>query len=463
MKNLMRAACVSTASVVIATMLAAPAAANPLLPESISSLTDISDSDDTTGVAGENVTLADLGLAPGDDGLDDPFYDPPSDLPDAGQVIRTEPAQHLLELTGLSWPGQAEKILYSSTNELGEKVAASGFVIEPTSDWGGEGERPTVAVAPGTMGQGDQCAPSNQTGLFASFDMNDPSVGLNYEILNAYIASALGMRVVVTDYIGLGTPGVHTYVNSADEGNAVIDAARAALSHAGVPADSPVGFFGYSQGGGAAAAAAERVGSYAPNLNVKASYAGAPPADLKEVLPAIDNGLIAGTLGYALNSGLEYRPELSTLVTEHLNEDGVKFLKDTRGQCVVDSILTYPLADSSNFTKDGRSFAELINDVPGVSQYLDEQKLGAMAPNAPILVQNGVNDDAIPYGQAEQLARDYCAQGANVAFHASNIPEILPKSAIGHILPMLAELPASHSYMYAAFNDEELVNDCGSI
>jgi predicted esterase len=43
----------------------------------------------------------------------------------------------------------------------------------------------------------------------------------------------------------------------------------------------PLAFWGYSQGGGAAASAAELASSYAPELDVVGSYAGAPPADLK--------------------------------------------------------------------------------------------------------------------------------------------------------------------------------------
>lgn len=453
MRNFKRVLIASTALLTSSAMGAALSSATPI--------TTIVDSE-TPSSSKEGVTLESLGLSPGDTGLSDPFYQAPPSLPPAGNLIRTQDAQHLVELTGLSWPGRAEKILYSSTNEMGATVAVSGFVIEPMVDWAGEGERPTIAVAPGTMGQGDQCAPSAQDSLFASFDIEDLSIGINYEILNAYVASALGMRVVVTDHMGLGTAGLHTYVNSDDEGHALIDAARAALSHAGVSQSSPVGFLGYSQGGGAAAAAAERAGSYAPELNVKATYAGAPPANLKEVLPAIDNGLIFGTLGYALNSGLEYRPEMAELVTEYLNEDGIQFLRDTREQCIGDSILTYALTDSSTLTKDGSSFSDLLNDVPSISEYLDAQKLGQVALNAPIMVQTGVHDDAIPHSQAKQLGRDLCALGSQVTFHPNNIPEILPKTALGHVLPMLSDLPTSFEYMYAAFNDEALPNDCGT-
>lgn len=445
----MRAAVVGTTTALIAAVGVTAATADPSSEPS---------EEQTNGQA----SLEELGLAPGDSGLADPFYQPPAELPAAGSMIRTEAATHLLGMAGIGWPGSAEKILYSSTNDVGETVAVSGVVIEPSGSWDGAGERPTVVVAPGTMGQGDQCAPSNQEGLLASFDSDSNSVGFNYEILNAYTASALGMRVVITDYIGMGTPGVHTYMNRVDQGNAVIDAARAALSHAGLPADSPVGFLGYSQGGGAAASATELVGSYAPELNLKGTYAGAPPADLSAVVPAVDQGLIFGVLGYSLNSGLEYREDLATLVTEHLNDKGAKFLQDSREHCLLDSIINYPLTDSSTLTSSGNDFATLLSDIPEIKSYIDDQKLGQLNVSTPIMVQSGVSDDVIPYDQAAQLGRDYCGQGSAVSFHTNTIPSILPKSALGHMLPMLSDIPVSMQYLNSAFNGEELSNDCGS-
>ncbi|GAB4979046.1 hypothetical protein MAHJHV60_47410 [Mycobacterium avium subsp. hominissuis] len=47
-------------------------------------------------------------------------------------------------------------------------------------------------------------------------------------------------------------------------------------------------FWGYSQGGGATASAAELAAQYVPELHIVGTYAGAPPADLKELLPYAD-------------------------------------------------------------------------------------------------------------------------------------------------------------------------------
>lgn len=77
---------------------------------------------------------------------------------------------------------------------------------------------------------------------------------------------ARGFSVVVTDYQGIGTPGGHAYLQPVPESHAVLDAARAAIRLGVTAPNAPVGIWGYSQGGGAAAAAAEQARSYAPDL-----------------------------------------------------------------------------------------------------------------------------------------------------------------------------------------------------
>lgn len=54
-----------------------------------------------------------------------------------------------------------------------------------------------------------------------------------------------GYRVIVTDYIGLGGPGIHTCANRIEQGRTVLDAARAALGASGAAEGSPVGLWGY--------------------------------------------------------------------------------------------------------------------------------------------------------------------------------------------------------------------------
>ncbi|APT90264.1 hypothetical protein CSPHI_03350 [Corynebacterium sphenisci DSM 44792] len=408
---------------------------------------------------------------PGATGSADPATDPfyaeiPAELGAPGTVLKARPAPHLLQLAGLDWPGTATRIMYASTRQNGARTPVTGVLIEPTVEWEGKGPRPTVVIAPGTMGQGDQCAPSTGYGLFANIDAAGPSTAVNYELLNAYAAARRGIRVVITDYIGMGTPGVHTYVNSDDEGHAVLDAARAGLAAAGADPADPVGVLGYSQGGGAAAAAAERAGSYAPELNLTATYAGAPPADLRKVLAGIDGNMIVGTIGYALNSWMVYLDEavdLDELIDRNLNEAGVRFLETTRGQCAVDSVLMWGRTRTAELTRDGSDFAAVLEREPAIAEVIDRQKLGDRAPDAPIRIVTGVHDDAIPTGQVRQLARDYCDLGATVGYGEDDTPRMLPGSSLNHLVPMVRGLPAALDYLVGAFTGEEPANDCGSL
>ena len=189
------------------------------------------------------------------------FYDAiPGDVGDPGSVIRTEPLALAGAVGGV--PGVGTRILYSSTDTHGSKVAVSGSYLEPTAPWSGAGPRPTVVIGPGTQGQGDQCAPSRMFPTAGQLRLAEPgnpsnygagvdSVGVNYESAFAFAFLAQGVRVFVTDYIGLGTPGVHTYVNRAEEAHAMLDGARAARALAQAGDDDPMALWGHSQGGGA--------------------------------------------------------------------------------------------------------------------------------------------------------------------------------------------------------------------
>ncbi|MFF5422416.1 lipase family protein, partial [Streptomyces misionensis] len=182
------------------------------------------------------------------------FYTPPAQLPSAnGSLVRTEPLPLGLRIPGLDgrpMPGTATRLMYKSTDSTGQPVAVTGAYIEPSAAWKGTGPRPLVAVASGTMGQGDQCAPS--FALQHPLTLNGDTMSVGYEALSIYRILSTGAAVVVTDYVGLGaTDRLHTYVNRLDQGHALLDAARAAraVPGASVTAGSRTGLYGYSQGG----------------------------------------------------------------------------------------------------------------------------------------------------------------------------------------------------------------------
>ncbi|EGD55097.1 lipase family protein [Gordonia neofelifaecis] len=383
------------------------------------------------------------------------FYQPPARLSDKpGSVVRTQPTELLLQIPGVrnQWPGTATRIMYTTTRQDGAPTAVTGAVVEPTAAWRGKGPRPTVVLAPGTVGQGDQCAGSKMLSLPMSIDPAKPSLGVNYSGLEMNLFLLNGVRVVLTDYVGMGTPGIHTYVNRLESGRAVLDAARAGLAVAKAPKDAPVAFSGYSQGGGAAASAAELASTYASDLNVKATYAGAPPADLNKVIDQIDGTFISGAIGYAINGLAARYPALDPILAKETNATGRQALKEVSTQCIGDTGLTHGFQRTSQWTRDGKSLSAVIKKYPEVQKTVDDQRIGRLKPNAPVLLSTGVSDDVIPHGQVVQLYRDWKNQGADVRLDNDFTPPIFPGMVVNHALPMLFKMLPATSFILAELN-----------
>ncbi|MFC8529302.1 lipase family protein [Nocardia sp. NPDC057227] len=361
------------------------------------------------------------------------FYIPPEQIPaEPGAIVRAQPMVLFAMPPGAGgWPGKAEQILYTSRQQDGSPVAVSGTFLAAAGPWQGAGPRPTVVIAPGTAGQGDQCAMSVAFSTGLSFDFRSAfSASANQELPSSAVWSALGANVFVTDYIGLGTPGMHTFVNRIDSAHAVLDGARAANRLAGVGAETPLVLWGYSQGGGAVAAAAEMAPDYAPELNLKGTWAGGPTADLTAILAQIDGALIGGAIGYAINGLMARYPELDTAIDRVLSPAGRAMLNTLSTECIGDVILRQPFLRTATLTRDGRPLLEHLNEIPEAAPALAEMKVGNLTPRAPVLITSGRNDDTVPYAQALQLAKDWCAQGATVTFRTNELPPILPGATI---------------------------------
>jgi pimeloyl-ACP methyl ester carboxylesterase len=394
------------------------------------------------------------------------FYNPPSTLPSAnGALVRSEPLPLALSLPGIDGPlpGTATRLMYRSTDSGGRPVAVTGAYIEPAAAWKGTGARPLVAVAPGTMGQGDQCAAS--LGLQHPLLLNGQTVSVGYEDLAVYRLLAEGIAVVVTDYPGLGTTDrLHTYVNRVDEGHAVLDAVRAARSLKGtsITSASRVALFGYSQGGGATAAAAELQPSYAPDITLAGTYAGAPPADLVEVTKAIDGSDLAGALGWSVNGFLQSDPALEPIADAHLNTAGRAALKDLSTMCVGDALFAYNSAHSTSWTTDGRSISDIIQAEPALKAFLAEQRIGTMKPASPVRVATGTSDNLVPHAQARQLAVAWCSMGADVTYKPVALPD-LGRALINHFTPLLTDQGDAISWLTDRLDARPATSACADL
>ena len=350
------------------------------------------------------------------------FYEAPAVLPSAnGAVIRSEKIAFLLDpLDATSLVRNAQRVLYRTTNRAGKAIAVSGTVLVPTTSWIGPGTRPVIGYAPGTQGMADRCAPSR---LF--------SEGIEYEGLGIEALLQRGYAVAMPDYEGLGTVGIHTYMDRVSQGRATLDVVRAAqrLSGTGLTTSSPVGIMGYSQGGGAAASAVELASTYAPDLKVRGAVVGAVPADLATVATALDGGLYSAFAYFALRGlAASYDVDLSP----YLNDRGRAVSDQVETECVFD-LLNHAFVRSSTLSASGRPMSELMAVEPFRS-IVDAQRIGTIRPTVPVLVTHSALDDVIPYAVGKQMARSWCGKGANVRFSTNVAP-----GHVGGIVPQTAE------------------------
>lgn len=363
------------------------------------------------------------------------FYEPPETIPSTpGTIIRSEPAPFLLDPLGLSQSlVTATRVMYSSTDGQGRPIAVTGTVFVPKTRYSGASERPLISYAAGTQGMGDRCAPSQQMENL-----------VEYEAIGIAPTVGRGYAVALTDYQGLGTPGTHTYMAREAQGRATLDMARAAknLQGSGLSETNPVGLMGYSQGGGAAGAAAELAGSYAPELNLKGSAIGAPPADLAKVGKNIDGGLYFAfatfaMLGVSQAEGVDPGP--------HLNAEGKKLAAKVENDCVFD-LFDYSFKDSGKYTASGQRLSDLLAEEP-FRAAVENQRIGRRTPNAPVVINHAIGDDTIPYAVGKQLGSDWCDLDARVTFNAGLTP-----THVGGMLPHATRSMAFFEQRFAGKN-----------
>ncbi|WP_405489953.1 lipase family protein [Nocardia sp. NBC_00511] len=322
---------------------------------------------------------------------------------DPGRLLSAEPMTARM-LPGLRLPAKAWRIRYTSTTASGAATEVSGTVLVPHAPWRGPGARPLVGYAVGTQGMAGTVAA-------ASWQLR---LGIEYE--SVFLAAALrrGWALAISDYPGLGTPGLHPYVMGRALGPAVLDSMRAArrLPEAELDPDGPLGIYGYSEGGNAAGWALQLQPSYAPDLPISAGVVGSAPADMTDMVRFLDGTPYAFLLFYGVLGIDGAYPELDVL--QYLKPQGralaALFRRTHAGVAAVLGIgagLIVP-------TKVSTYCHTPPFEVPAVKARLLENRLGGIAPAAPVLVAGGTSEQVIPYPQAVRLAEEWKALGVDV-------------------------------------------------
>jgi alpha-beta hydrolase superfamily lysophospholipase len=310
-------------------------------------------------------------------------------------------------------------VLYRSIDALGQPMAVSGSVLVPKAAYT-RGPRPIVGFAAATVGLTDDCAPSRSVA-------GDGTAFLEGNNVKALLAK--GWAVALTDYQGLGTPGGHAYMVGGSQSHAVLDAVRAAtrVPGGGLSTDAPVLLWGYSQGGAAAARAAEIATAYAPELSVKGTAVGGVPGDSLAVYAHLNGtyyGLaLASAIGHAavfpeLDIQQILKPAGKTVVAQYEGDKAT-------GGCITNLIVNYVGKRTTDyFTVDPTT-------IPAWRQRFEEDKIGTERPAAPVYQYHGSLDEIIPNQVGQDLRKRWCALGANVQFNGSMLGEHLSVALTG--------------------------------
>ncbi|MFB8277742.1 lipase family protein [Nocardia colli] len=330
----------------------------------------------------------------------------PAQTGSPGELLRVEPMT--ARILGVPLTAGAWRVHYRSTTATGEPTVVSGVILIPES--GGAG-RPLLGFAPGTQGLARSAAALSRQLAW----------GVEYEATFLAAALARGWVVAVTDYPGLGTPGVHPYVVGRTNGRAVLDIMRAArrLSAARLDDAGPVGIYGYSEGGSSAGWAAQLQPTYAPDLRLDAVAVGSVPSDLLELVNRHDGGLFGFLLLYAAIGFDSAYPELQ--LDRYLNPLGRRVAALCRRTHIVGAIaagLVLPKQRSRYLVEDPLTQPDWI-------ARLRENDLGDIAPAAPVLVGHGRQDQIMPYHQSHALVRSWRGLGADVQHYPIRFGEHL--------------------------------------
>ncbi|UGT44967.1 prolyl oligopeptidase family serine peptidase [Nocardia yamanashiensis] len=341
-----------------------------------------------------------------------------------GTVTGNEPLSEDLWIDGT---GSARRLTYWTRDSADQPALSTGVVFTPAGT-PPPGGWPVVSWEHGTVGIGDDCAPS--TAGRSQRDMN-------------YLATWMkqGYAVVATDYIGLGTPGVHAYLDGRAEAHAAIDMVRAARSVDDSLAAKWVAI-GQSQGGGAAVFTASLATGYAPELDYRGAVATGPASNIVDAamfvgpntVPVKSSHLTAYAT-YVLNGLKAARPDFD--MDSYLTPQGKQLATDAETLCFT------PLAERAEGVSLNQLFARPLSDGDFAAIAHPVMDVPMTGYDRPLFIGQGTNDTDVPAPLTAKLVVDLNAHGVQ--------PEVHVYPGKDHSATVSASLPDSVPFVARLF------------
>lgn len=322
-------------------------------------------------------------------------------VPPPGGLIRTVPLNPELSVAGAA---RAYRILYSTTDQHNSPAVSTGVVFVPPGE-APPGGWPVIAWAHGTVGLGDDCTPSAQ-----------PRSARDNEYLSHWLDQ--GYVVVGSDYTGLGTPGLMSYLNSVATAHAIIDSVIAA-HHMNLPLSPKWALVGQSQGGAAAVASARWATEFSKGtgLDYRGVVATGTPANIDDVvitagpdmvLPPGLGPIASAYTAYILAGFRELRPDVNSV----LIPAGLAAADKAETLC------TAPLSAAVTGLTPSQFFSAPLASLPGMRGALaDFMGTPITGYDRPIFLGVGLKDRDVPPSSTLKFADQLKANGQDVALY----------------------------------------------
>ncbi|MCD7053798.1 lipase family protein [Rhodococcus sp. BH2-1] len=339
-----------------------------------------------------------------------------------GTVVAVDILPQQLSLPGVA---QATKVTYWSQGPHDQPMLSSGAVFLPEGSTP-EGGWPVVSWAHGTKGVADECAPT------ATVPTERDSNYLRHWLDQGY-------AVVATDYVGLGTPGVHPYLDGRSAAHSAIDMVRAARSLEPSLSEKWV-VIGQSQGGHAAMFTGNLASEYAPELDYRGAVETGTPSQIEKLLPILGPGFpelpLSGTtayMAYILDGLRAARPELD--VNSYLSPLGTSILDQIEKLCVTeayDLFADIPLGQLVSRSVNEPAIIDAAREIFGVP---------TSGYDRPIFMAQGQQDKDQPAALTAALVAELSANRVGFQFrtyptdHSGTMAASLPDST-----PFVAKL-----------------------
>ena len=302
---------------------------------------------------------------------------------------------------------QTYLLSFTTTAQDGSEVTGRAQLFVPAEPAG----EALLAFAPGSTGLTRECSPLQEFLNTGNFD--------------TYAATALsyagqGFVSVLPDYLAsLGPDLLQPYFVAMAEASVLIDAVRASLE-AVTQLDADINMIttflaGYSQGGHAVLAAADRLDTHAPDLEFGGVIGFGASGELEVLFEHFHY-----TAPWVIWSYRHTYPEAELDPADVLQPTYAQRIdQDVRNHCILEAQNSYPVEPSGMYTDEffaaltGGTIAE---HVPAWAEVFAANATGTSEHGLPMLFLQGLDDPIVPLDEQTRFVQQLCRNGSPVRY-----------------------------------------------